>query len=87
MGHVAHGDGSRRHAALAEPSQVGRNHPVAIREGVDLPSPHRVIERESMDQQNRWPVALVDESKTVVMDGEVVHDEGRGMGDEGWGTG
>ena len=52
VGEPFHGDGPRGGPAAAEAPQVGRDHAVVVAQRGDLPFPHPVVQRETVDQQH-----------------------------------
>jgi hypothetical protein len=57
VGQPFHRDGSCGHVAGSEPAQIRGDHATCIRQGVDLPRPHRVIQWKTMHQQQRLAAA------------------------------
>ena len=64
VGVLFHRDAARRidiaERRLAEAAQVGRDHAAALGERFDLRVPHRVVEREAVDEKDGLAVAAVD---------------------------
>ena len=67
----------RAERRLAEPAQVGRDHATVFRQGFNLRSPHRMVQRKPMDQQHRQPGALLDVGHFCVANNDRVHHRRR----------
>ncbi len=59
--------------ALAETSEIGRDHPIANGQDVDLLRPHAVIEREPVHQQDDRAGAAVYKGQLEIANGDAPH--------------